>query len=986
MSWQDNSDSETGFIIYREEVSSSQGLEPQALEKIADVGENISSYSDTEVINGTQYRYGVAAKGENGESAITEQTGDPVSPNPPDTSEPPQLFRAVSSSSTAVVVTFSKPMGDSAIDVANYQLEPTLNITGAVFNSKRTDVILTTATQAGISYTLTVTDVSDLAGIVLEPNPSSATFEGTPQADSGPEPADCDELKPGDEVGTTLCALGVDTDSSARVAASGEALPASFSPMGTAPTLNKVDELFIAGLDYFFPGKPTTLLEYTGYHSTLGSWNNPWAIENDGDANDTQTKRAVVAGDVDGDGFEELVAIYLDGSAVMLKRIDDALTEFAPKTLEITQRSGVKDVAAATGDFDGDGVAEVVLALSSDTGTELLFLGSEGDGFAIRSAQSKLLTPQQENSAISIRLESGNIDFDGAFELVVVMNETLDDGSFSGLGFSQFFIYDDATTDFAPLKGGFIEGEDNGLTHKAIVGDTALGDIDGDGRDEIILGGLTEFAADNSCQSYGHLLVALDDAADGLEPIGTIYLDANFNTCEDYRALTVRFVHINTFDLDRDGRAEVQANQFIFEDWFEAAPWTQIHELPESAFVPEEQGVLSNLTTTIVTGDYMGAPGDFSADGSDDLIVFSQGVGELGIYGLEPPHDDFTKLETIQMPDLPSDGPVRAILVPVNVDDDSPILRYDGGSHRLVFTEPIPIAALAAPPCKTGIGQNIDACTTAFGNTESGTVSREDSVSISASTHIGISIEDRTITQSALELKATASATSTKSQGKAYTLEKTVIYTSGPLEDTVIFTTIPYDQYRYTVISHPDPDLIGETVTVSFPRKPIQLSVERSFYNQNIAGVEGGFKIGKGVFSHTPGDPSSYPTTSEKNQLLNKYGSNLENGPQSVGQGSGSVELSLAVGEAVSEGEQLELGYTFEVNVTVGGVLGGFSIGQSEGSSLTITSGKATSYTGVVGNIDAEHFAANLYNFGLFTYVYTHPSGQQFEVVNYWVE
>lgn len=52
-----------------------------------------------------------------------------------------------------------------------------------------------------------------------------------------------------------------------------------------------------------------------------------------------------------------------------------------------------------------------------------------------------------------------------------------------------------------------------------------------------------------------------------------------------------------------------------------------------------------------------------------------------------------------------------------------------------------------------------------------------------------------------------------------------------------------------------------------------------------------------------------------------------------------------------------------------------------------MTSGSSTTYTGVAGAIDAAHFAANRFSFGLFTYVHRDPlTGREFEVLNYWIE
>jgi hypothetical protein len=66
----------------------------------------------------------------------------------------------------------------------------------------------------------------------------------------------------------------------------------------------------------------------------------------------------------------------------------------------------------------------------------------------------------------------------------------------------------------------------------------------------------------------------------------------------------------------------------------------------------------------------------------------------------------------------------------------------------------------------------------------------------------------------------------------------------------------------------------------------------------------------------------------------------------------------------------------------------GVTIGVSVGASLRVTSGRSTTYTGVVGAIaEPDFIPANTYSFGLFTYVYRDPaSGREVEILDYWVE
>ena len=73
------------------------------------------------------------------------------------------------------------------------------------------------------------------------------------------------------------------------------------------------------------------------------------------------------------------------------------------------------------------------------------------------------------------------------------------------------------------------------------------------------------------------------------------------------------------------------------------------------------------------------------------------------------------------------------------------------------------------------------------------------------------------------------------------------------------------------------------------------------------------------------------------------------------------------------------------VDVTAGPALTGYSVGYGVSASLTITSGASTSYSVTVGDLSAETSADNQYSYGMFTYVQP-VGGQEFEVINFWVE
>ena len=106
----------------------------------------------------------------------------------------PRVVGAISTSNTSVVVVFSKPMGDSALETSNYvivqvEVNPevgTLIVSHAEFvGPDRTAVELTTSSQNEVTYQVTVVNARDLAGNQLAPpeilvNPASAVFPGSP--------------------------------------------------------------------------------------------------------------------------------------------------------------------------------------------------------------------------------------------------------------------------------------------------------------------------------------------------------------------------------------------------------------------------------------------------------------------------------------------------------------------------------------------------------------------------------------------------------------------------------------------------------------------------------------------------------------------------------------------------------------------------------------------------------------------------------------
>ena len=112
---------------------------------------------------------------------------------------------------------------------------------------------------------------------------------------------------------------------------------------------------------------------------------------------------------------------------------------------------------------------------------------------------------------------------------------------------------------------------------------------------------------------------------------------------------------------------------------------------------------------------------------------------------------------------------------------------------------------------------------------------------------VGIKVTSKTkrTFKASMDWTATASAS----------IETTVSYSSGPGEDKVVFSSVPFDVYYYEVISSPDPKAVGETITINLPREPQTFSVSRTFFNDNNGEA---MDIDERILPHTIGDPWSY--------------------------------------------------------------------------------------------------------------------------------
>jgi len=816
-------------------------------------------------------------------------------------------------------------------------------------------------------------------------------------SDSGGDPP---ANLPPETVEDTLARFNIDITQTPREDADGNPLPEDYSPLGSAAPIERFCELAVIGPRLVSDGENDVrahvlkLIDDGNGRAEISSELYSERVANLSWLDRTgNLYRTAVEIDIDGDGLDEILFVYKEEANVRLqyRALDDSVASFA--TLDegvlFEPGSAVSDLDLIAGDFDGNGWQDALLAVTIDEMVNVRFLMNDGSG-RLSQATSELDIPDaQVGGRTDIRLATGNIDHDDAWEFGIVSNEN------STAMSSRYVIYDDLLRDLAEMDSDSVRTTVGGVDYSALVGDITFGDVDGDGRDEVVIAGI-QLAGTNIGGTQEFLMFALDDAVASFADLGSgLESDQYSGSSGIYQLGEVSVVHVNALDIDGDGAHEIQMSRFVFEDWFTAGPWSKVYEIPDGALVYDRQDQHADWTpdTSAI------AVGDINSDGNEDIIVYNQSQGanytdpaddpykkgDVQVWGLSMVHG-FTHLLRIDgtLEAGGSQTPRSPILLTPNVDTDSIAVRYSEGTYQLVFSEPIVVAALAAAPCSESLGQDVGACRTTYGEAETSSVTEENSQTISAEVHVGVKASGTLFGYGATsEVLGKVKEKSTGIDGTRHSKNIRVEHTTGPIEDSVLFISVPYDQYTYTILSHPDETILGEEIIVSLPRRPIEILATTSFYNENTPADA--IKIDDSIFAHTPGDPSTYPTAADRASLLSRY-DGFASDTIDVGQGSGDVKVRISIAEETIDGSSYDLGFSLDAKMTLGALVLGSSIGYSEGNTIKYTSGSETIYSGRVSNMSGDAFVDNAYSFGFMSYVYEHPAGPEFEVLNYWVE
>lgn len=855
------------------------------------------------------------------------------------------------------------------------------------------------------------------------PDADAATAEDAPSSDApatdGPPDDGATEAEagpPSGDVGKALEAFGVDLHAPMRPNQVGEPVSDDQGVIGSKASFGTIHELISVGLPVSvgsgnYTGSAALLNDKPAAQWSSGasqllpaSIDTSWATVSSG-SGDTSPRWAIAC-DVDNDGFDETAAVYLAAGHVYLRVYEDKSGGYlALVSGQDLGASTATDLDLACGSFRGDGRGELVVAqgnreVASSTMTGKVQILDSANGYSE-------MWSTEINNVRSVRVAAGDINNDKKDELVV-------GAAVSSV--AEYHLYNASAPGGAFTMTGVLTGNTTLQVNDSSVGlktarqaSVAIGDVDGTGLPSVIVAGpIANTASYVACRlqydvttgQYGNACKYLDTTRSGVcgGPDGN-NTSNGWAGCATWVGVNITEAFVKTVNLTGSPQRQILINETVYDKDFAQTFTLPSQDGKAGCFVRNQiwwnGACWANWDGTWGRGHVALDVGDFDGNGVDEIAVAQSTQASVQLYGLK---GDMTGFELKGA--YATSGNVGAnapVLAAANVDDDSTVMMYD--HHELVFTQPIPLAAMASPPCQEGIGQNTDWCTTSYGNSTTIGTTNESSFTQSAEVRIGGTGEVPFLTtfvgaKVEADVSAAVSQNVSLTWGSDYAVTKGIAYTSGPMEDTVVFSTIPYDMYFYKIVSAPapqpgNPSAVGTLVPMSVPRPPVTFQAELGYYNSIVADIAPECVIGPETFSHQIGDTTTYPTVAERDATLAKYGSDLMTDSATVGQSTtgGTTTVTLDVSQSSSFATEAGFAVGATLRMTAGYVYVEVSGEVGGGFGITWTTSSSATYSGSVGTIPPATYPANQYGFGLFTYrIKDHPSKQQFPVMQYWVQ
>jgi hypothetical protein len=761
------------------------------------------------------------------------------------------------------------------------------------------------------------------------------------------------------------------------VDANGDALASDYNPFNKSVVrLKPRREIFFSGM--YSNGSLANLLDDydTGSqpsNSSMMTYANPVFA---------QKPHASAAGDIDGDHKDEVVTVYFNSSSNSIavgKNTGPAYLCIEGMKDTIIPAQSINGGAAfnyyisssdklqgrmsiAMGDIDGDGRQEIAIAV--------------GDTFMILDDQKAsfktLLGPIDYRSASEYsggwatcpwwtKIASGDINGDGRDEFVAISGYWI--GGDNTYKSANYYVYGGSTpalldSDVVMDKGG----------KEILFGNVAIGDLDNDGVGEICFSGISKRAT-NTLTNLEVIMARWKDSHLVMSGGGdslAINLDGGR---DQYRPLPSFCI---TPVLNQK-QSLVAVNNVIAYDSSKLAITST---LPQNASVAPDY--LANFEQVM-------AGGDVDRDGEEEIVaLYMSDPKTLKVYKTAGATGTLTPSATVSCDNsysygTGSNGVYQSLCLP-DWDGDAITLQYED-NHTLEFTQPTVITVIASPPFWSSLlsSDSYSNYSTSYGTSQGSSVEETNSFTVSAEFSFAGSWSDAGVTA---ELGVAAGISSGLGYGTSTEKSSTQTVTTIAGQDKVVFTSVPLDVYKYTVLTAPDSTMVGKEFVVSIPRSPQIISMERTAFNALPSCPT---PVDAAFAGHTVGDPTSYPSRADTLTLINKNGGLWDGTGVTTGMSGGST--SSSADKSTSSSISGSIGTSAKVWAKGGALwmVAGFEGTFEYDYDITVATSSGTEISGTVPDLPVGSTSDKLFKYGIALYSKDLAADNPVQVVNYWV-
>ncbi|MFX1256023.1 MAG: hypothetical protein ACFFCZ_30730, partial [Promethearchaeota archaeon] len=316
-------------------------------------------------------------------------------------------------------------------------------------------------------------------------------------------------------------------------------------------------------------------------------------------------------------------------------------------------------------------------------------------------------------------------------------------------------------------------------------------------------------------------------------------------------------------------------------------------------------------------------------------------------------------------------------------DGDGIVVEYSG-VHFPSLMPNRPLFVLAAPPAYQGIN---DDCSYTSISSDTSTGS---GYSQQFNIHAGLKVSyglDCTLfglgvkVHSAFEVNYRFLHTETTTETETIGVQ----YSSGYDDNYVIYDSIDYESYVYKILTHPDPSMVGYNLSIDVPLDINVYCTSVSHYNNLNPTLTS--KIGNETFTHTIGQPTTYPSLTEVKALGSSVEKTVEP-PISVMMGTGIFAGSTLTYTRTEEEVTTEE-HTWDFTASAGVEISGFglevSFGGGFGKGHQVIAGSSMEYQGAIAGIsDEAEWNEKKYSFGLFIQNFQQNDGPSYQLLHYY--